>query len=105
MVANKLPQSYDVVGALQKAQKSGTLDTGCYTTSGNTITYNNCNYIRLGLQLHHQRLADVHAHVPHLERHGETDRSPPPAPTRELGHRRELDRESDVHLDEHGHRH
>ncbi len=44
VVANKLPQSYDVVGALRKAQKSGTLDTGCYTTSGNTITYNNCNY-------------------------------------------------------------
>jgi hypothetical protein len=44
VVGNKLPQSYDVIGALQKAQKSGTLDTGCYTVSGNTITYNDCDY-------------------------------------------------------------
>jgi hypothetical protein len=44
VVVNKLPQSADVVGSLFKATKSGTLDTGCYTTSGNTITYNDCNY-------------------------------------------------------------
>ena len=25
-------------------QRSGELDTGCYTTTGNTLTYNNCNY-------------------------------------------------------------
>jgi hypothetical protein len=41
-MANKNP-AYDVVGNLSKAVKSGTLDTGCYTVSGNTITYNNCN--------------------------------------------------------------
>jgi hypothetical protein len=43
-VAPKLPQSYDVVGALTKARKAGTLDTGCYTVSGDTISYNNCSY-------------------------------------------------------------
>jgi hypothetical protein len=41
-MANKNP-AYDVVGNLSKATKSGALDTGCYTVSGNTITYNNCN--------------------------------------------------------------
>jgi hypothetical protein len=40
--ANKNP-AYDVIGNLSKATKSGALDTGCYTVSGNTITYNNCS--------------------------------------------------------------
>jgi hypothetical protein len=36
--------AYEVVGSISKATRSGQLDTGCYTVSGNTITYNNCNY-------------------------------------------------------------
>jgi hypothetical protein len=41
-LANKNP-AYSVVGKLAKATKNGTLDTGCYTVSGDTITYNACN--------------------------------------------------------------
>ena len=32
-----------VIGKLLAATRSGELVTGCYTTSGDTITYNNCN--------------------------------------------------------------
>src|SRR5450631_2909096 len=35
--------TYSVVGKLAKATKNGTLDTGCYTVNGDTITYNACN--------------------------------------------------------------
>jgi hypothetical protein len=35
--------AYAVVGKVVRATRSGSLDTGCYTVSGNTITYNNCN--------------------------------------------------------------
>jgi hypothetical protein len=46
----KLPSAASVVGNLNRATKSGTLDTGCYTVSGNTITYNNCDEGSAGFQ-------------------------------------------------------
>jgi hypothetical protein len=37
-----------MVGSISKATRSGEIVSGCYTVSGNTITYNNCNYSQSG---------------------------------------------------------
>jgi hypothetical protein len=44
----KNPIAQSMVGSLRDAQRSGALASGCYTVSGNTITYNNCNYSASG---------------------------------------------------------
>lgn len=42
------PIAQSVVGSISEAHRSGAIVAGCYTVSGNTITYNNCNYSSSG---------------------------------------------------------
>ena len=46
----KRPSS-EMVAKLMRATKSGEIETGCYTVSGNTLSYNNCNLSGSGYSL------------------------------------------------------